>query len=206
MKIQKLITDYGKLSDSALNFKAATVVASLTGNTNFPTTTPDLVDFTALQTAYADALGKTTTGDRQMIALKNQAKLSLLSSMRQLATDIDAQANGDKAALLSSGFDLSSAGDLPSILSAPTDFKISDGINTGELTFSCKKADNAVAYSVEYTDELPSETTIWKTQSGSTREQTIKGLRSGIRIYGRIKAIGRKGQEVNSDILSRVVQ
>ncbi len=40
----------------------------------------------------------------------------------------------------------------------------------------------------------------------ATKELTIKGLRSGTRIYGRIKAIGTKGQEASSEILSKIVQ
>lgn len=206
MKSLKLITDYRRLTDSSLNFKAATVVNSLTGNADFPTTTPTLADFTVLQLAFADALGKTTSGDRQMIALKNQAKETLLDAMRQLATDINAQANGDKAMLISSGFDLGSTGDNSATLGALEDFKLLDGVNSGELKFTCKKASNAVSYLIEYTDEIPTDATVWKTQPSSTRELTVRGLRSGVRIYGRVKAVGRKGQQINSEVLSRVVQ
>jgi hypothetical protein len=126
--------------------------------------------------------------------------------MRQLAMDIDAQSNGDRTMLASSGFDLTSASDTPATLGAPTDFRIMDGMNIGELKFACKKADNAVSYIVEYTDEVPAEATQWKIFPSTTRVTTVKGLRSGIRVYGRIKAIGRKGQEASSDVLSRVVQ
>ena len=206
MKQQKLIQDYAKFSDSSLNFKAKTVVLSLTGNLNFPVMTPTIANFTIIQTNFSDALEKATSGDRQLIALKNQAKDELLNAMRQLAMDVDAQANGDKALLISSGFDLGSSGDSTSVLGLPSDFKISDGINAGELKFSCKRAVNAVSYILEYTDELPTEETQWKIQPSSTRELTVRGLHSGIRIYGRMKAVGRKGQEANSDQSSRVVQ
>jgi len=206
MKQQKLIQDYAKFSDSSLNFKAKTVVLSLTGNLNFPVMTPTIAEFTITQTNFSNALEKATSGDRQLIALKNQAKDDLLNAMRQLSMDVDAQANGDKALLISSGFDLGSSGDSTSVLGLPSDFKISDGINAGELKFSCKRAVNAVSYILEYTDELPTEETQWKIQPSSTRELTVRGLHSGIRIYGRMKAVGRKGQEANSDQSSRVVQ
>lgn len=206
MKQLKLIQDYSKLSDANLNTKSNAVVIAMTGNTSFRTTTPTLVDFTALQTAYSTALGNCSAGGKVLIAIKNQEKLNLLNGMRQLAMDVDAQSNGDRTMLVSSGFDLASLGDNPTTLGAPTDFKILDGINNGELKFTCKKADNAVSYLVEYTDEVPAETTQWNTQPTTTRETTLRGLRSGIRVYGRIKAIGRKGQEANSDVLSRVVQ
>ncbi|MBU0696252.1 MAG: fibronectin type III domain-containing protein [Bacteroidetes bacterium] len=206
MKQLKLILDYSKLSDANLNTKSKAVVIAMTGNDSFPSTTPTLAEFTNLQTAYNYALDNCSAGGKVLIAIKNQAKIDLLNGMRQLAMDVDAQSNGDRTMLVSSGFELASMGDNPTNLGAPTDFKIMDGMNNGELKFTCKKADNAVSYLVEYTDELPAETTQWKIQPTTSRETTVKGLRSGIRVYGRIKAIGRKGQEANSDVLSRVVQ
>lgn len=206
MKQQKTIQDYSRLSDPNLNAKSKAVVLALTGNTNFPTTTPSLESFTALQTAYADALDNCSAGGKVLIAQKNQARADLLNAMRQLAMDIDAQSNGDRTMLVSSGFDLTSANDTPTTLGAPTDFRIMDGMNIGELKFTCRKAVNAVSYIVEYTDEVPAEATQWKVLPSTTRATTVKGLRSGIRVYGRIKAIGRRGQEASSDVLSRVVQ
>ena len=206
MKNYKLILDYAKLSDAALSIKAVNVKNSLTGNVNFPTTNPSLADFTALQEAFDVALSKTLSADRIQIALKNQDRAALLAGMRQLALDIDAQANGDKAKLLSSGLDLASIGDTASSISVPTEFRILDGVNAGELKFVCKRVINAVSYLYEYTDEIPTEETNWKVQPASSRELTVRGLRSGARIYGRIKAIGRKGQEANSEVLSRLVQ
>ena len=206
MKIQKLRLDYTRYSDAQLNLKAKNVVSSLTNNVNFEPTIPSLANFTILQTNFSNALDKALNGDRQLIALKNQAKEELLAGMRQLSFNIDAQANGDRAKLLSSGFDLASSSDASSVISVPTDFKIMDGMNAGELKFSCKKVATAVSYVIEYTDEIPSEETLWKFQPASSREFTIKGLRTGIRIYGRIKAVGTKGQTANSEILSRLVQ
>src|SRR5690606_20347786 len=104
----------------------------------------------------------------------NQARADLLNAMRQLAMDIDAQSNGDRTKLVSSGFDLASASDTPSSLGAPTNFKIMDGMNIGELKFTCKKANNAVSYLVEYTDEVPAEATQWKISPSTTRTTTIK--------------------------------
>ena len=206
MKQLKLIQDYSKLSDANLNAKSKAVVIALTGNASFPTTLPSMTDFTSLQSAYGTALGNGSAGGKVLIAIKNQAKADLVNGMRQLAMDVDAQSNGDRTMLVSSGFDLASSGDNPSYLGTPTDFKIIDGINNGELKFSCKKAENAVSYIVEYTEEVPVEDTQWKMQPTTTRETTLRGLHSGSRVYGRIKAIGRKGQEANSDVLSRVVQ
>ncbi|RZL43709.1 MAG: hypothetical protein EOP00_22355 [Pedobacter sp.] len=206
MKNSKLILDYNKLSDAALSLKAINVKNSLTGNEHFPTTMPSLADFTLIQEGYDTALSKIISGDRIQIALKNQARMTLLANLRQLGLDIDAQANGDRAKLLSSGLDLAATGDSSTSIGVPAEFRIIDGINAGELKFLCKKVPNAVSYLFEYTDTVPTEETKWSVQPSSTRELTLKGLRSGARIYGRIKAVGRRGQEANSEVLSRLVQ
>ncbi|MFN0254115.1 fibronectin type III domain-containing protein [Pedobacter ureilyticus] len=206
MKNQKLILDYNKLADAALTVKAINIKNGLTDNDNFPTTVPSLADFTLLQEAFDLALSKTVSADRIQIALKNQARATLLAAMRQLALDIDAQANGDRAKLLSSGFDLAANGETATTITAPTEFRLLDGINAGELKLTCKRVLNAVSYLFEYTDEAPTEATKWTVQPASSREFTLRGLRSGARIYARIKAIGRRGQEANSEVLSRLVQ
>ncbi len=206
MKIQKLLLNYGKLSDANLSQKAIDVKNSLTNNPNFTPAPPGLTSFITLQGEYETALGQVISRDRIKIALKNQSRLLLVQSMYQLALEVNAQANGDRAKLLSSGFDLAYAGEGSALITAPTDFKIVEGLNSGELKFSCKKVPAALSYVFEHTDEMPTEETKWIAVSASTKELTIKGLRSGTRIYGRIKAIGTKGQEASSEILSRIVQ
>jgi len=206
MRIPKTLTNYSKLSDANLNQKAIDVKNSLTDNPNFTPAPLSLANFITLQEDFETALGMVTSRDRVKIALKNQSRLLLVQAMYQLALEVNAQGNGDRAKLLSSGFDLAYAGENNPLITPPTDFKISEGLNNGELKFSCKKVLSAISYVYEHTDEMPTEETKWIALSASTRELTIKGLRSGTRIYGRIKAIGTKGQEASSEILSRIVQ
>jgi len=206
MKIPKLLLNYGKLSDANLGQKAIDIKNSLMGNPNFTPAPPSFANFITLQGEYETALGQVISRDRIKIAIKNQSRLLLIQVMYQLALEVNAQGNGDRAKLLSSGFDLAYAGEGNALITAPTDFKIVEGLNSGELKFSCKKVPAAISYLFEYTDEMPTEETKWIALSASTRELTIKGLRSGTRIYGRIKAIGTKGQEASSEILSRIVQ
>jgi hypothetical protein len=206
MKTPKLILDYSRLNDPSLTMKAHCVIEALTGNLNFPILHPSLVDFTTLHATFEESLMKATSGDRVLIAMKNQAKANLVAGMRLVAQDVTGIAQNDKVKLASSGFDLASTGDTGLNISTPTEFRILDGMNNGELKFICKRVPNAIAYVLEHTEDTPTAETSWKTQTSSTREFTLKGLRSGVKVFGRIKAIGRKGQEANSDILSRVVQ
>ena len=206
MKTQKLLTDYSKLSDVNLDLKAKAIKNALTDNPNFTNLVVSLPDFTALQEDFEEALAMVGSRDRIKIAFKNQSRLLLIQAMRQLAFDINSQANGDRTKLVSSGFDLPTVRESKPSITQPSEFKISDGLNQGELKFSCKKVHHAIIYLFEYTDEIPNEDTKWNVLSSTTKKITIKGLRSGTRIYGRIRAIGTKGKETTSVILSRIVQ
>lgn len=206
MKTLKALIDYRKLSDSNLNQKAIDVKNGLTNNPSFTPALPSLANFIALQEAFEAALAMVASRDRVKIAEKNQARLALVDGLYQLALEVNAAANGDQAKLLSSGFDISQTGESNTSITSPAEFKIAEGLNRGELKFSCKKVLYAICYIFDYTDELPTENTKWNSIPMATRELTIKGLRSGTRIYGRIKAIGTKGQEATSEILSKIVQ
>lgn len=206
MKKRKLIVDYTRLADVKINFVAQRVVTALTGNSFFPTTLPSLENFTIIKENYSESLTKAATGDKNAIVIKRKAKEDLIAAMRQLATDIEAQANGSETKLVSSGFDLASAGGSSHPITEPKNFKISEGKNPGEIKMSVKRVANAVSYIHEYTDSEILEEGKWISKVSTSREHVFTGIRSGIRIYGRTKVVGRKGQEVNSVVLTRVVQ
>ncbi len=206
MKKASLLKDYSRLSDTKLEFKAQSVTLALTSNASFPETTPTLTVFTATHGAFATAMDQAISGDRTAIALKNQARIKLLAAMKQLALNIESLAPGDRAKLLSSGFELASDGESVPALAPPTEFKISDGINAGELKFSVKRVPQAVSFVHEYTEEPLTPESVWTSKTSTSREYLFTGLRSGVRIYGRTAVIGRKSQEAYSATLSRVVQ
>lgn len=206
MKKDRLITNYGRYNDVELDFKAKHIVGSLANNENFPTTVPSLADFTSLSDNYTTALNKAKTGDRAQIAQKNMLRKSLLSSMQELAVNVESQAFNDRSRLITSGFDLSSNSGGTAHLSAPKNFRVLDGLNKGEIRLTCNGATNALSFVHEYTEDELTEEALWKSETSSSRNHTFRSLVSGKRIYVRTRAIGTKGQEITSDTLSRIVQ
>jgi len=206
MKTERLILDYNKYSDKDLLIISSNVVSKLTGNANFPVTKPTVAEYSAIQVAFAAAMQKAAGRDREQVALKNQAKELLTAISRELAMNIDSLCNGDKAKLLSSGFILASHSDGFMPLGTPSNFKILDGKGLNQLILQCSRAPNAVAYVFEYAYEEDYLNNQWTIITGTTRSVTISGLQSGKKVYARIKAIGRKGQESYSDTLWRIVQ
>lgn len=206
MKVPSLIVDYSRLSDAQLDTIAQGVITALNGNPAFPTTNPPIDQFATTKNNFSISLSKSLGGDRTAIAVKNQCRADLLVAMRLLANDIEALCAGDRAKLVSSGFELTSDGDSVPPLAAPADFKITDGPSKGELKFSCKKVPQAVSYIFEYTENEVTENSKWTSKSSTSKECVFSGLRSGARIYGRVTAVGRKDQETVSEIASRLVQ
>ncbi|RYE34044.1 MAG: hypothetical protein EOP42_07820 [Sphingobacteriaceae bacterium] len=206
MKNVTLIKDYSKLSESNLDLKGGKIIAALTGNPDFPATVPTLADFAVVKNAYSANLVAATNGDRAAIAMKNQDRDTLLGSMRMLAINLEGLAQGNTAKLVSTGFDLAANGESVPAIAAPTNFRLTDGLNAGELKTLVKGVDRAIMYSHEYSLTPPDADTAWTTWVCSSVSNTFTGLPAGTRVYARVGALGRKDQLVYSDILSRIVQ
>jgi len=206
MRLPTLLKNYRRLSDNNLSFRAEVISLSLTDNLNFPLTVPTLTDFNLKKAAFATAMQSISTGDRLSIAIKNEARAELLSTMKQLALNIESLAPGDRAKLLSSGFELGSDGENVPAIDVPKNFKISDGINSGELILSVRGEAQAVSYMHEYTEDPVTPESRWESKVSTSSKHTFTGLRPGIRIHGRVAIIGRKGQEAYSYTLTRIVQ
>ena len=206
MKYVTLIKDYSKLSESSLDLKGGKIIAALTGNTDFPATLPSLADFTSVKNTYSTNLIAASNGDRAAIALKNQDKDSLLGAMRLLAINLEGLALGNQAKLVSTGFDLAGNGESVPAMLAPTGFKLTDGLNAGEIKSTVKGVAQAIMYSHEYCLTAPDENAVWVTWVTSTVTTVFTDLPGGTRVYVRVGAIGRKDQLAYSPVLSRIVQ
>src|SRR5258708_9349399 len=101
--MNKLNTGFSKLSDNDFDNKAQSIVAALTGNANFPTTTPPLATITAAITAYQDALAMLAGQARDAAVAGTRASLSTL--LEKLARSLELVPSVTDAMLATSGFD-----------------------------------------------------------------------------------------------------
>ena len=206
MRKPTLVKDYSKLNEANLEVKSTEIIANLTGNVNFPVTVPSLADFTLIKDEYSSKLIAASNGDKSAIAFKNESKQQLLDNLRFLAINVEAQALGNRAKMVTSGFDLAASGENVPVLNTPENFRLSDGINPGEIKSEVKRVPQAKMYSHEYCLEPPTANTVWISSMVSTREFTFTGLPSGTRVYVRVAVIGSKKQIAYSVVLSRIVQ
>src|ERR1700731_4384198 len=102
--MNKLNTGFSRLSDNDFDNKAQAIVAALTGNANFPTTTPTLANITTAINAYQDALAMSPGQPRDVAVAATRATLS--TQLEQLARGLELVTNVTDTMLATSGFDL----------------------------------------------------------------------------------------------------
>jgi hypothetical protein len=206
MLLLRIVNGVNRLNDDSLEARASQILLAMTGNANFPTPSPTL---TVLQTAISDfsiALSKAKAGSDYDKAVKNSKREALIVLIHSLSNYVLFTANGDELVAKSSGFTIAKAPSSGPLVTAATNQKLEDGQNPGELKFSFDKVPGATGYIYGHTPDPITPSSIWKTLPGTTRKTVFTGLESGERYWCRVMAIGKGGQGVYSEPISRVVQ
>ncbi len=202
--VYRALINFRGMSDAALETKASTIAVSMKGNAYFPTPVPSLTDVQNALDDFSDSLVTAQGGKRADIAVKNQNRAALIALLRQLAAYVNFIANGDRAILLTSGFDITSEGGV-SAITKPENLQVVNGDNPGELIVSVDSVPAAKAYMFEYSTDSTLAETSWQKMPFTQSSFTFTGLDSGKKYFCRVAAVGTRGQMVYSDIISRIV-
>jgi hypothetical protein len=180
------------------------VLEKMKSNPVFPNPPAALAELEKVLPEFDEALVRAKSRDKEWVAIKNNKKALILALLEELAEYVNATCKGDRALILSSGFDVTdelTGSPKPSIqkleveLSAP-----------GEATLYAKDPKGAVAYVHEYATEAPGPNTVWHSEASTTGNYTFTGLYSDKRYWFRVIAVGRKGQKAYSPVVSRSIQ
>ena len=87
------------------------------------------------------------------------------------------------------------------VLEAPSNFRIENGVNSGELDVKVDSQRGATGFGFDYTMDPPTEESVWVKTLCSTSRCTIKGLTPGKRYWFRPFVTGSKGQHITGDML-----
>lgn len=180
------------------------VIEKMKGNPAFPNPPAALAEMEKLLPELEDALVKSKSRDKEWIAIKNNRKVQMLALLEDVAAYVTATSKDDRALILGSGFDDSedqSNSGTPSIQILEVELGAA-----GEATTRVKKPKGAVAYLHQYATEAPGPNTVWISEGSSTGFYTFKGLNSDKRYWFRVVAVGRKGQQAYSPVVSRSIQ
>ena len=202
--MSKVIFPFKNSRDGELAKNGNRILNSVKGNSFFPDTT--LVQ--ALEKSLAEyqaSLNDAADGGRTLIAIKKEKRRVLIETLTRLGFYVSQVSNGDKAMLLSSGFDLAKekgeSRQLPAIESL-----VVTSIKTGEASIQAKRVIGARAYVHQYTADPPSATTVWVSETTAHRKHTFTGLKPMAIHWFRVIAIGLNGQTTISDPVPRLIQ
>jgi hypothetical protein len=190
-KTIKVALSFATYNDSELNNFVILVIACLKNNLLFPNLPVLIAALTALQQAFQDAITAAAQGGRMATAAKAEARLLLISALRQIAAYVQSLVPTlTVSQVLSSGFDIINSNNTPYPLTTPV-FTL-DNSTSGQLTAYLSAVTNAKAYQVQ-----------WSTGTGAWQEAGIYPNTKGIvltnltpgTVYNvRIRAIGGSTQ------------
>jgi hypothetical protein len=180
------------------------VKEKMENNPVFPNPPAALAELIKMIPVYEDSLVKAKSRDKEMVAIKNKVKVTVLELLEDVANYVMAVCNNDQALLLSSGFDITEelrSTPKPAIEMLEVDLGV-----PGEATVKVRKMTGVIAFVHQYATEQPGPNTVWVNEESSLRTYTFKGLTTDKRYWFRTVAIGRRGQKGYSPVVSRSIQ
>ena len=204
----KVKLNLDRLTDGEVIQKAKDVKTKLTGNANFPTTTPALADFGALITTADAALAASDAANataKETTLAKNNALDALRKCFGLLGTNIESLSGGAADKILSAGLDTRAAKTPAGLPDQVTNLAVTAGDHDGELNAQWDPIAAAKTYEVQ-TSPDPFTATSWsKTKSVTASSVVLAGFTSGARIWVRVRAIGSAGEGNYSSEISKIV-
>lgn len=144
-------------------------------------------------------------GSPEETALKNESRLPLEASLRELGYYVNGTAQGHLSTLLSSGFSTSDprvSAQVPLKVGA---VRLSDGRQSGQIRLDFEKQRSVLMYEYQYRQEREAE---WSERfaTSSSRGNIIAPLEAAIRHDVRVRAVNTKGVGDWSDTVSILVR
>jgi hypothetical protein len=201
--MSKIIFPFKKSRDAEVAKTANRIISNVKGNSFFPDTS--LVQELEKRTLkFQNSMNAAADGSRTLIAIRKEDRRSLIEIMVQLGFYVMQMSNGDRAKMLSSGFDLAKENGGAKVLATIQSMVVTNG-NPGEANILVNPVKGARAYIHQYSADPPSETTAWVSETTAHRRHTFTGLKPLATYWFRVIAIGLNGQSVISDAVSRVI-
>lgn len=179
------------------------ILDSLKENIQFPNPTPLLAEIEKALEEFITALSAAGKRDREKVAIKDRKQADLLQMLTELAYYVTQVCKGDKAMLLSSGFDINS--DAGSAQKLPPKLQVELGM-PGQVTTSVNKITKARAYVHQYTADPLTPQSVWSGETTAKATHIFTGLESAARIWFRVIVIGKDGEPMYWDPVLRIVQ
>jgi hypothetical protein len=187
------------ISPADLLLKASHIRQEMTGNTNFATPSPTMLEIEDASDALGSAIEEAMNRDSSKIALRNIKYDELKYLLEQLGSYVQNVSLGDAEIIISSGFEvLQQSGPIGPLPAAAYLTAKPAGIGSEKLNWDAVRG--ARVYIVEQCTADPAVETAWTLFAYTTQSRyTATDLTTGQLMWFRVKAIGAAGVGVASD-------
>jgi len=184
------------------------IILMMTGNANFTTPNPPLVDVQAQLTATQNAKTKADAAkatSKEMTSIVHQEEDKLDDIILKSASYVEVTADGDAAKIESAGYTPATKSTPIGELTAPQGVAVTSGDDAGELDSHWDKVRGAKSYIIQLNSVDPLKEADWKEFTLPTKSSvTLKGLVSGTRYWVRVAAVGAAGKSGWSDPATKI--
>lgn len=193
-----------QLRDNDLMGFAHDVTVKMTGNPVFPDPPAALGNLEKVLPEYRVAITNARGGDEEMRFIRKAKRAEVIALLSELVEYVTITCNGDPAKLVSSGFELNKAKGTKA-MSSIKELKVTID-RTGEAVTAVKKVAGAKAYIHQYAPDPLTGDNVWVSKVTTNSSYTFTGLKSTVKYWFQVIAIGLSGQESASPPVSRVIQ
>jgi hypothetical protein len=205
MEKQKINLNFKDYTDANFGIKGSVIVESLNTVPEYKMVVPAIAILQAASARYNAALLAADDLGRNNVAEKSESRLALEDMLYQAGLYVMNVANGIKALLIKSGYDLRKETEI-SYIDNPGPVTLTNGITTGELICSVVRGPKAKFFKHEITDELPTDATVWISHTVTTCKFTFTNLQVGKQYWVRVAAVGSRKQIAYSPVATQVIQ
>ena len=193
------MSDRVKMGLSGLNVKALIffvrlLIAKMTGNPNFVTPNPPLLDLTTAVDALLVAAKNAEKGGSEQTAIKDNKELIVRNMMRELGYYIQEASKGDKAIILSSGAFVADPADPIGLLPPPAALTAHVSSLSGVIDLDWERVHGNKLYTVDINETDSNEESTWSPVYSTTKSKcSITALEPGKFYRFRVRANGAAG-------------
>lgn len=191
----KALIGFGQMKEDELLIAATTIVAAMTGNSNFPTPTPELTEVKILLDDFSSKLAiSRKRGSPEDTARKDESIPPLVSVLQKLGYYVNSVADGHLSTLLSSGFPTNAVASARNVPSLVDNVRLSDGKQSGQMRLDFAKQAKVLLYEYCYR-KVESPELEWSDRltTTSSRLNIIAPLEVGQYYEVRVRAVNTKG-------------
>ena len=203
--MKKVSLYFNNFTDVNFQKKGNSIYDSLIGNNLFSNLAPPLPTVKLALDKYIADLAAASTYDRVAVARKNKSRGELDAVLKQLGLSVMTEANGDEAALSSTGFTLVKQRENRYITN-PGNVTLSNGITSGQMVSMIKAVSGGKSYIHQITSELPVDDSMWVSNNSSTSKFLFTNLIPGKQYWVRVAVIGSRNQIAYSSVGSWFAQ